>query len=208
MQPFLAMITPVASGGRPDQGLPQPPVGIWPGPNPPYLDIGFPLPQPPGGGHLSHPWVPPSPGYPSHPWVPPQAGSPSHPWVPPVGIWPSPGHPAHPIAPGGMPPYPDHGLPGQPPYVDNALPPYVDNTLPPSGRPPTPGNSAGALVIAVPATDPPTPPPAGIPAGSTQVLIWFGPGTKAASAWVAPYVSAAPPQGAGEVPPPTATPQA
>jgi len=198
MQPFLAMITPVASGGRPDQGLPQPPVGIWPGPNPPYVDIGFPMPQPPGGGYPSHPWVPPSPGVPTHPWVPPQAGYPSHPWVPPgapPSIWPSPGHP-------------DQGLPRPPGYPDNALPPYVDNTLPPGGRPPLPGYTAGALVIPVPAADPPTPPPAGIPAGSTQVLIWFGPGTKPASAWVAPYVSAAPPQGAGEVPPPTATPQA
>jgi hypothetical protein len=31
---------------------PQPPpgLGIWPGPNPPYIDIGGPAPQPPPGG--------------------------------------------------------------------------------------------------------------------------------------------------------------
>ena len=57
MQPFLALITPV--GGAPvdpGYGVPGwpshpiapggPPPVIWPGPNPPYVDIGFPGPQP------------------------------------------------------------------------------------------------------------------------------------------------------------------
>jgi hypothetical protein len=90
-QPFMAMIIPIA-GGRPDQGLPGQPPGIWGGGN-------VPMPTPPI-------YYPPSGG----------GGGGGQP----PGIWPSPGHPSHPIAPGGRPPgiwggappYPDQGLPG------------------------------------------------------------------------------------------------
>jgi hypothetical protein len=106
-QPFLAMITPLSSGGHPDQGLPGAPPGIWPSP-----------------GHPAHPIAPGGPplgfwGGVGQPY--PDQGLPGAP----PGIWPSPGHPAHPIAPGGRPPgiwggppmYPDQGLPGQPPGI-------------------------------------------------------------------------------------------
>jgi hypothetical protein len=61
---------------------------IWPGPNPPYVDIGGPMPQPP-------------PGRPAHPiyWPPVISGGPIDPY------------PSHPIAPGGPPPWVSHPIP-------------------------------------------------------------------------------------------------
>lgn len=53
-------------GGRPDNSLPQPPLGIW-GPGFPYPDQGLPGGQ---GGRPSHPIY--HPGHPDH-------GKPSHP---------------------------------------------------------------------------------------------------------------------------------
>lgn len=85
----------------PDQGLPEPPPGIWPPPT-----ISHPIqpadPDTPPGtiwppvGHPSHPWRPvpgrpPAPGQ-GLPTPPPVAGQP----LPPV----QPGAPSHPIAPG------------------------------------------------------------------------------------------------------------
>lgn len=107
MQPYLALITPLGSGGSPDQGLPPGGVGIWPSPGHPAHPIA------PGGGGGVGIW--PSPGHPAHPIAPggpplgfwggsgqpyPDQGLPGQP----PGIWPSPGHPTHPIAPGGRPP--------------------------------------------------------------------------------------------------------
>jgi hypothetical protein len=101
---------------------------------------------------------------------------------PPLGIWgPTDPRPGHPIS----------GIPGLPGYE------------PPTGGPgpgPSPGPGVQALVLPIPPSDPPTPPPAGIAPGSTQVMIWFGPGTKPAAAWVAPYPSQ------GPVPPPESAP--
>ena len=48
MQPFLALITPLSQPGEP-----QPPLGIWGGRPPNYVDIGGPGPQP----HPEHPIV-------------------------------------------------------------------------------------------------------------------------------------------------------
>jgi hypothetical protein len=49
-----------------------------------------------------------------------------------------------------------------------------------------------AKIIAIPPQDPPVTPPEGMPPGSTQVLVYFGPGTLPAMAWVAPYASTGP----------------
>ena len=73
-----------AGGGRPDNSLPQPPLGIWGGGNMPYPDQGLPGGQ---GGRPSHPIY--HPGHPDH-------GLPAY---PDQGL---PGHQ----------PYPDQGLPG------------------------------------------------------------------------------------------------
>lgn len=109
--PFLAMITPLGGGDppRPDNTLPQPPLGIWGGRPPNYVDIGGPGPQP----------TPTPPIY-----YPPPGQLPGTP---------PPGYPTHPIY---NPPYPDQGLPGQPPGIWGGRPPWVDNTLP--GPQPTP----------------------------------------------------------------------
>ena len=145
-----------------------------------------------------------------------------------VGIWPGPG--------GELPPYPDIGLPGpQPPFPGQIPHPehpiaggpwpshpifYPPGTRPPGqGGPQPPGGGGGgggggegpmggmhALVLPLPPSDPPATPPEGMPAGSTQVLVWFGPGTKPASGWVGPYASQQPPGpqgGEGGAQPPT-----
>ena len=82
--PQLYMIIPVGlDGNRPDNTLPQPPLGMW-GPGFPYPDQGLPGGQ---GGRPSHPIY--HPGHPDH------------------------GLPAYPDQglPGNQ-PYPDQGLPG------------------------------------------------------------------------------------------------
>src|SRR3982750_292231 len=64
----------------PDQGLPGNQPGIWPG-RPPYVDIGFPGPQPGGPVYPSHPiYYPPviwDPTFPSNPITNP--GDPNNP---------------------------------------------------------------------------------------------------------------------------------
>ena len=59
--PQMYWIIPVEAGSRPDNSLPQPPLGIWGGGNMPYPDQG--LPGGPGG-HPSHPIY--HPGHPDH----------------------------------------------------------------------------------------------------------------------------------------------
>jgi hypothetical protein len=85
-----ASYTGLGVGGGPMPG--GPPLGIWGGRPPPYVDIGGPGPQP----------------HPEHPIVLP----PVDPGGPPVQIWPSPGHPAHPIV---LPPPPPEGNKPPPP---------------------------------------------------------------------------------------------
>jgi hypothetical protein len=130
MEPFLALITPLAGGQAP--GVPTPPIyyppEIWPKPGYPAHPIA------PGGGPAHPIVIPPdaiAPGVPEHPIVlpppepghpiiiPPDAiapGVPSHPIYLPPSIWPDPGVPAHPIAPGGPPPgiWPGPGAPAHP----------------------------------------------------------------------------------------------
>jgi hypothetical protein len=76
---------------RPDQGLPPPPVGVWPPPVPSHPIVPAPPGTPPGT-------IWPSPGVPSHPIQPPSPGAPDQ------------GLPRPPPSPGR----PDQGLPGQP----------------------------------------------------------------------------------------------
>lgn len=105
----VVIVGEVYYGDRhPDQGLPQPPLGIW-GPGFPYPDQG--LPGGGQGGQPSHPIY--HPGHPDH-GLPSQPGHPSHP------IAGQPGQPTHPIH---IPGVPDQGLPEGQPIPDNELPP-------------------------------------------------------------------------------------
>jgi len=146
MAGYLAYIIPVDGGGRPDNSLPQPPVGIWPSPGHPS----HPIVLPPGsvGGTPEHPIYYP-PAAPEHPIVlPPDSvgGTPEHPIYYPPSVWPPGGHPSHPIAPGGSPPgywggvappYPTHPISpgGKPPGIWGGPPLYPDQGLPPGGTP-------------------------------------------------------------------------
>ncbi len=98
--------------------------------------------------------------------------------------------PPGPVDPGYSPPWaqvPGPGLPGGP--VDPGYsPPWAQ--VP--GMPATPGPGVGAVVIPMPPSEPPATPPTGMPADSKQVLIWYGPGTLPAQAWVGPYASTGP----------------
>ena len=101
----------------------QPPVGIWPPPQPAH-----PIQQPPTGGSGQPPggiWPAPHPGHPIQQppgGQPPAAGSPEHPWVPPSsvppGIWPPPA-PQHPWEPPTQVP-PDGIAPGLPSVLGDA----------------------------------------------------------------------------------------
>jgi hypothetical protein len=190
-QPFLALITPLATGGYPDQGLPGQPPGIWPSPGhpahpiapggqPPYPSTGPGFPTNPivippdsiSDGVPTHPIIIPpdgiwpSPGYPSHPIViPPDTispGVPSQPIYIPPSIWPGPGTPTHPIAPGGQPPYPSTG-PGFP--TQPIYLPEVPDQLPPDTvalvMVKVPGQPAQYLVINTNNEVKPLPPVAG-----------------------------------------------
>lgn len=96
------------------------------------------------------------------------------PQPPPDGIWgPTDPRPTHPIS----------GIPGYPP----PLGPGAPGTRPPEAPP-----GANATVIPLPPATPPAPVPPGMPAGSTQMLVWFGPGTKPAMAWIGPYAAQVP----------------
>lgn len=74
----------------------------------------------------------------------------------------------------------------------------IHGTFPPWVKPPEPGDppagASVAVVVPLPPSTPPATPPAGISADSTQMLIWFGPGTLPTVAWVPPYVDASPPK--------------
>jgi hypothetical protein len=140
MQPYLALITPLSGdGGRPDQGLPGAPPGVW-GPGSPIISN----PIAPGG--TTPPWGISIPGQPPGIWgpnspiignpivIPPSSGQPPGIWIP---IFPT-----NPIAPGGTtPPWgissdrPDQGLPVPPADIGNL--------------PPPPGELAQKVVVAV-----------------------------------------------------------
>jgi hypothetical protein len=156
-QPFLAMITPLGDGGAP----PQPPLGIWGGRPPPYVDIGGPGgPQPVPPGY----WGGVAPPFPTHPIAP---------GGPPPGIWggpplypdiggpgPQPPSGAHPSQPIYWPPYPSQG-PGFPtnPIV---LPPDLPPTMPDPDNRPIEWKTAwtqttGWVVVGVPSGPAPTP---------------------------------------------------
>jgi hypothetical protein len=174
----MVEIVGITPGSPPPRPHPEPPLGIWgptdPRPTHPIAGIpGFPGYTPPGGGGGGG-GGPVDPGY-SPPWaqlpVDPGYG------IPEGGYPGNPPRPTHPIMLPGMPGW------GQP------------SPGPGPGTPPSPGPGVTAVVIPVPAPPegtPPTPPPAGMPPDSVQVLIWFGPGTKPASAWVAPFASTGP----------------
>lgn len=99
--------------------------------------------------------------------------------LPPLDIWgPSDPRPTHPIQ----------------------LPPWAGKPQPPFGGGGNGGGGDGGGSVAIvaplppPAEGEPAPtPPEGSPQGSTQMLVWFGPGTIPVKAWIPPYVSAAPP---------------
>jgi hypothetical protein len=105
----VALLSGVGVGGGPMPG--GPPLGIWGGKPPPYVDIGGPGPQP----HPDHGLPGSQPG-PSHPIVlppiqpggPPVDAHPEHPIVlpPPVDVGPG----------GGKPPPPDGGWGYHPDY--------------------------------------------------------------------------------------------
>jgi hypothetical protein len=90
-----------------------------------------------------------------------------------------------PVDPGYSPPWAQ--IPVDPGYS----PPWA-TPGPGGGQPPSPGPGFSARVFLVPPTDPPATPPEGMAPDSKQVMIWFGPGTKPAMAWVAPYASTGP----------------
>jgi hypothetical protein len=121
MQPFLALITPIGggSGAHPEHPWVPPaagaPPGYWGGVAPPYVDIGFPMPQPPTGRPPVYPAHPIAGGpWPTHPIAGPQP-----PQQRPPGYW------------GGVaPPYVDIGGPGPQP---TPTPPIY---FPPEGAPP------------------------------------------------------------------------
>jgi len=89
----------------------------------------------------------------------------------------------------GLPPFPSHPIvfpPGLPEWPETpGLPPLVPAhpiVIPP-GNPPQ-----GAIVIMLPPTTEGTPPPPeGIPVGSVQAILWFGPGTLPVQVWIPPY---------------------
>jgi hypothetical protein len=170
--PVLCLIFPIESGGggRPDQGLPQPPLGIWGGAPPPYVDIGGPGWQP----RPSHPIAPGGGGgggFPSHPiYQPPGIWGPTDPrpgWGlpggPPPTVWPGPGRPDQGLPPGGVgiwpsPGHPDQGLPGPQPiptppiYLPpGTLPGHPENPIyiPPSIWP-SPGVPTHPIVLPPP----------------------------------------------------------
>jgi len=180
MQPFLALITPLASTGEPQPpGIwgptdPRPshpiapggrPPGIWGGP-PLYPDQGLPGPQP----HPEHPIVIPpgslGPGVPTHPiYIPSPPVHPSHPIViPPEAI--APGVPTQPIyIPPGIwgptDPRPSHPIaPGggggqQPPgYWGGVAPPLPTHPIVIPPMPPV-GDTDKALVLVVTGEDKP-----------------------------------------------------
>jgi hypothetical protein len=115
MTPFLALITPVGDGGGSG-----PPLGIWGGRPPLYVDIGGPGPQPDPGQGLPGNQPYPGQGLPGNQPYPGQ-GLPGHQPYPGQGL------------PGNQ-PYPDQSLPGQQPGIWGPIF-YPDQGLPQPGRP-------------------------------------------------------------------------
>jgi hypothetical protein len=149
MTQYLALITIISggSGNRPDNSLPQPPLGIWGGP-PLYPDQGLPGSQP-GIDNTLPGWQP----RPSHPIAP--GGRPPYPSQ-------GPGFPTHPIAPGGTPP----GIWGGPPlYPDQGLPGPQPTPTPPIYLPP------GSLPDVKPEHPIYIPPSSGIPGVPTHPIV-------------------------------------
>ena len=177
MQPFLALITPLAGGPYPDQGLPGPqpqpprPPGIWGPTDPrpgyglpggqPYPDQGLPGSQPrpdqglPGSQPRPDQGLPGGQGgQPTHPiYIPPEGGQ------PPLGIW------------GPTDPRPGTGLPGPQPHPEHpiVLPPGLPPTIPGEGGGPERKvewktawtQQTGWIVIGIPAEGTPVPTPSG-----------------------------------------------
>jgi hypothetical protein len=173
MQPFLALITPVGDTGG---GQPQPPLGIWGGRPPNYVDIGGPGPQPPRPvppgywGGVAPPYVdiggpqpqPPRPGAPPGYW-----GGVAPPYVDIGGPGPQP-HPEHPI----YIPAPPTSPPGSPPIaVQLPVFPWTPShpiQLPPDVVPPSPPDrpidwkvawtpTTGWIVVGIPSGAHPAP---------------------------------------------------
>ena len=180
-EPFLALITPLSSGGVPTHPIAPggPPPGIWPDPGHPAHPIVIPpdaiapgvpthpiyLPPViwPSPGHPAHPIVLPpgsiGPGLPTHPIVLPPPAHPSHPIVIPPGAI-APGVPTHPIVLpplgiwGGAPPYVDIGGPSPQPRPEHPIAPGG----PPPGIWPSPGHPDNSLPLP-PTMVPPEVPP-------------------------------------------------
>jgi hypothetical protein len=206
---FLAMVTMLTDpyleiGGGPiippTQPPTQPPPVIWPGPNPPYPDIGGPAPKPPGPVYPSHPIWRPDLGIWGGPFDPPRPSHPIYnpggpPGSSPPGFWgggmgpgvkPQPPWPQPPGGGGGPPNWsPIH--PEHP--IANPFPPYVDiggpGPQPPfPSRPPQPPGVPGQL-------------PGSDPGGSGWVWAYV-PGY----GWMWAQVPQQPGSGGGTTPPP------
>jgi len=115
-----------------------------------------------------------------------------------IAIGLTPGVPGRPTPPGEL-PHPSHpiALPGDPWWGGDLKPthPIFLPGMPGWPETPPPGTAAepvAALVFPMPEGTPPATPPTGMPAGSVQVMIYFGKGTKPAVAWVQPYPSTGP----------------
>jgi hypothetical protein len=170
---FLALITPLSSGGEPTHPIYNPPY--------PSQGPGFPTnPIAPGGpplgfwGGTAPPWVshPIAPGGPP-PQIWPSPGVPTHPIYNPPYPSQGPGFPTHPIAPGGPglgfwggtpPNYVDIGGPGPQPRPEHpiVLPPDLPPTLPPPDSRPVEWKvlwspSSGWVVVGRPQGPMPTP---------------------------------------------------
>jgi hypothetical protein len=140
----ILFFSDVGAGGGPMPG----------GPRPPYVDIGFPMPQPPAGAHPEHPiYYPPYPSHPIYnPGGPPGSSPPGY-WGGGMGpgVKPQP-HPEHPIVlppvtPGGPPvqiwPNPPEGQAPIPSHPIVLPPPPTEGTTPDGGKPPPPDGGWG-----------------------------------------------------------------
>jgi hypothetical protein len=175
MPTFLAMITTIEAGHPAHPIAPGgPPLGIWGGAPPPYVDIGGPGSQP----HPSHPIAPGGrpPGIWGGPPLYPDQGLPGRP----PGIW------------GGAPPYVDIGFPGQQPGVSHPIAPggrppgiwggaptYPDQGLPGPQPTPTPPIwlPPGSIPDAKPEHPIYIPPSSGVPGVPTHPIVLPPPGT-------------------------------
>jgi hypothetical protein len=102
MEPILAFIMPLSTGGVPTPPIASQPPGIWPSPGHPSHPIS------PGGGPSQ------GPGFPTFPIAP---------GGPPPQVWPGPGRPDQGLP--GQPPFPSQGpgFPTPPIYIPIQPPP-------------------------------------------------------------------------------------